>query len=492
MKRSKKQQEKWERRQAAKWLMTLTNDRDWGLKVWDDLEQKDVPKPVNCKTTLFNFLSGFRFAYPRRLTQKVLIEHFLGKRTVYFTGARGEKTLLMLDIDCHRSGSLEGAKQFAAFLKQHYFPDLYYEVSTNGNGIHGFIIVDIWNWSAVDYNGVLRDAQAWLRRVLATTDFDVEGVELKGRCPVVVWGEDYDRQVKFFTMGGLAKMPREWKRFKEWKATTKMTAHDLRRLPDLYPVEVTVAVKENVKKQASAASFQGNRIDKDRFQKYLPLAQRFLSAPELISAKSRVFVTTEDVATFLVLLEFFGANPNEDGSMPYKRFARLWKRLYEDGDVNRCFDNKKFAWIRNRVSEKGGIDWIDTTYSVGFRDIQGKAAKWKASAELQALMEGYLKVESGANSGIECDNNSEIESQENSGIESQTNDDVLLVINNQPYPVLSGSEHPDLDSLWLQMPITNLKNVGLRPVMVATASKEWTLADHMDELVAAGFGWMAA
>ena len=184
MKRSKKQQEKWERRQAAKWLMTLTNDRDWGLKVWDDLEQKDVPKPVNCKTTLFNFLSGFRFAYPRRLTQKVLIEHFLGKRTVYFTGARGEKTLLMLDIDCHRSGSLEGAKQFAAFLKQHYFPDLYYEVSTNGNGIHGFIIVDIWNWSAVDYNGVLRDAQAWLRRVLATTDFDVEGVELKGRCPV--------------------------------------------------------------------------------------------------------------------------------------------------------------------------------------------------------------------------------------------------------------------------------------------------------------------
>ena len=26
------------------------------------------------------------------------------------------------------------------------------------------------------------------------------------------------------------------------------------------------------------------------------------------------------------------------------------------------FDNKRFAWIRNRVSEKGGIEWIDTTY----------------------------------------------------------------------------------------------------------------------------------
>ena len=80
-----------------------------------------------------------------------------------------------------------------------------------------------------------------------------------------------------------------------------MTAHDLRKLPELYPVEVTVEVKENVKKQASAASVQGKLIDKERFQKYLPLAQRFLPAPELVSAKSRVFVTAEDVAIFLVL-----------------------------------------------------------------------------------------------------------------------------------------------------------------------------------------------
>jgi hypothetical protein len=25
---------------AAKWLLGLTNDFDWGLKVWDDLEEK--------------------------------------------------------------------------------------------------------------------------------------------------------------------------------------------------------------------------------------------------------------------------------------------------------------------------------------------------------------------------------------------------------------------------------------------------------------------
>jgi len=87
-------------REAAKWLMGLTNDRDWGLKVWDDLEQKSVPKHVNRKETFLSFLKNVPFAYPRRLTQKVLIQHFLGQKTVYFTGSRGDETIVMLDIDC--------------------------------------------------------------------------------------------------------------------------------------------------------------------------------------------------------------------------------------------------------------------------------------------------------------------------------------------------------------------------------------------------------
>ena len=119
--------------------------------------------------------------------------------------------------------------------------------------------MDIWNWSAVDYNLVLKDTEKWLKQVLATTDFDVETVELKGRCPVVVWGEDYERQVKHFTMGGLAKMPRDAMRLAEWRKTTQMSAHDLRKLPELYPVEATVEVKESVKKQASSGVWTASR-----------------------------------------------------------------------------------------------------------------------------------------------------------------------------------------------------------------------------------------
>ena len=53
-----------------------------------------------------------------------------------------------MDIDCHASGTLEGALQFAQYLKQNYFPDLYYETSTHGNGVHGFLVVDKSFWTA--------------------------------------------------------------------------------------------------------------------------------------------------------------------------------------------------------------------------------------------------------------------------------------------------------------------------------------------------------
>ena len=41
----------------------------------------------------------------------------------------------MIDVDCHACGTLEGATQFAEYLKRNYFPNLYIETSTHGNGL---------------------------------------------------------------------------------------------------------------------------------------------------------------------------------------------------------------------------------------------------------------------------------------------------------------------------------------------------------------------
>jgi hypothetical protein len=433
-------------RSAAKWVQAHVNDMDWGQKEWNFLDEAYVPKHRNTKQLLLSFLTRVSSTFPNRLSQKLLIKHFVGQETLYFTGSRGDQTLVMVDIDCHKSGTPEGARRFAEYLRANFFPNLYFETSTNGNGIHGYLIVDKWEWSAADYNATLKLVELWLKRILASTSFDVETVELKGRCAVVIWDRNCRYRVEKFTMGGLAKIPRDWKRFDEWQATTQMTGHELADLPVKYPVESVPEVEIHVKKQEAGASIRGKLIDKERMQNYLPLAQRFVPVRELVSRKSRVWVTAEDMAIFLVLLEFFGENPNEDGSMPYKRFKVLWDRLYKDGDVARAFDNKRFAWLRNRVSQRGGIEWQDATY------CENRAAKWKASGQLLEL---------------------------------------LFLYSSRPRK-LSGSRAPEIESLWEKMPLENAQNVGLRPVLVIVKEKKWNWLDHWDELEALGLGCMAA
>ena len=60
---------------------------------------------------------------------------------MYFTGRRAKKgetckTLVMIDIDAHKTGDLANAMRFAEHLRKYFFPDSYVEVSTNGNGAH--------------------------------------------------------------------------------------------------------------------------------------------------------------------------------------------------------------------------------------------------------------------------------------------------------------------------------------------------------------------
>ena len=63
------------------------------MKVWDDLgDRSPSPNTAILKQQLLAFLGKVPCAFPRRLTQKVLIQHFLGEKTVYFTGYRGEYT----------------------------------------------------------------------------------------------------------------------------------------------------------------------------------------------------------------------------------------------------------------------------------------------------------------------------------------------------------------------------------------------------------------
>jgi hypothetical protein len=102
--------------------------------------------------------------------------------------------------------------------------------------------------------------------------------------------------------------------------------------------------------------------------------------------------TVDDLAIFLMLLRYFTKNMNRDGSLPYARFKGLWSSVFESGDVDRNFEDKRFATLRNYLSSLGLLDWQDDNYTLGTTDSdgnkhKGKASRWQASELLMSLLD---------------------------------------------------------------------------------------------------------
>ena len=88
-------------------------------------------------------------------------------------------------------------------------------------------------------------------------------------------------------------------------------------------------------------------------------------------------VTPTDFAQGIVLLRFFTANPNPDGSLPQRRVQELWTALYEAGDFSRPWNHHRWKAIRDWLSEMGWLDWQDHRYQIGTGRGDGQACKWR-------------------------------------------------------------------------------------------------------------------
>lgn len=383
--------EKEQVRAAAKWIFKRVSLLDWGRKMPDEKAGKPLPKPVNLKHQVLPYIQGNWRSRVRKLTLTAIIRHLVGDDTAYFTAnSLGDETILMIDVDCHASGTLEGATQFAEFLKRKYFPNLYIETSTHGNGAHGFLVVDKSFWTAAEYKGVLGNLEKWLKRVLRSTDFDVEDVELKGTPMTVEW-KARRGQVKGVTYGFLAKMPRDWRRMAEWEGTTCLTAHELRELPERFPVAELEAVVVPVRQETESkrkGSVLGKLVDPDVIRKLEPVARDLLrrGKPEVKASSSRAVVVAEDVQVALAIIRSCTLHPNPDGSLPLKRIWAIWDAAHEAGDTRRAFCYHRFKAIRDMLSGIGLLEWEDSTYQFG------RACKWKASEELMGMMEEALEA----------------------------------------------------------------------------------------------------
>ena len=376
------------------WLRKRTSSIDVGIKTKGS---KPHPVHLNRKTKIIGAFNNKDWKLLNRVSNRDFGKHFTGQDTFYFT-ATGQlsvaETLAMIDIDCHLYGSLEGAIAFVEYLKKHFYPDLYWETSTNGNGIHAYVIIEKRGVGDVFLNHALDRLQAFLRKVLASTTFDVEGVEVKGHCPVIGWAERRG-EIKTITLGQLAKFPREaCYRFLELKKTSRLGCWDLMKLP--IPERQPGARAG----QRPPASISGCFLSSDEVAKtktsYLRLADLLLDH-HCLETSSRATVDAEDISIFLMFVVFFSNNMNEDGSLPWARFKNFWNAVHKSGDIDRPFQCNRFAAIRNYLSSLGLIEWADSTYKIGQIDEKGrkyggKACKWKAS---QLLLDLIKKVETG-------------------------------------------------------------------------------------------------
>ena len=400
------------KRTPLSWLKAVVSELDVGQKVYDAERECSHPIHLNRNDEIEKHFDRLRWAsdswLKNRWSNPIVKSHCSSKKTYYFSGASESyktHTLVMIDVDCHNSGSLKGAMSFLEFLREKHFPNLYFEPSTNGNGGHGYFLLKKQGMGSQGIKPLLMDQlQPWLNDLAA--GFDVEMVEVKGLPPELTWGNE-QFELKTYKAGVLAKLPRGLiDRFDDLKNTTVLTTDDLQQLP----------VVEKTKTNSSSCvigavgSISGKFFGDEHLKglkpggKYHSLASALLSGEEMTTS-SRAKVTVLDLAIFLMLGEHFTNNMNADGSLPTARWEQMWKSLFAEGDIVRAWDHKRFKLMRDRLSSLGLLEWEDFSFylgrQIGDEYFPGRAAKWKFSDELMEKLAETSELTTSSVSGGE-------------------------------------------------------------------------------------------
>jgi hypothetical protein len=342
-----------------------------------------------------------------KLANYRLDDHFKGVATYYFFGNGDPKdnlTLVMIDIDVRKSkglGTPQGALAFAEHLRRVRFPGLYFERSTGGSGIHGYILVRKLGRSANEVNAALHRLEAWLVAESEWVNADIELVEVKGTCLDLTFNFGGIESVRY---GSFAKLPREAHRFNEWQATTTLALDELEGGKYDVQAEAEVAAisaadpstapsVKKCKKKIVAGSVKGTFITEDELAcipKYEKLYNQMTNGKNLKAGKFAV--TAHDFAIALVLLRFFKKHANPDESLPTRRVGKMWTALYRAEDaVVRPWNHHRWKAIRDFLSKQGHIDWIDNHYYYGEivdgEYVRGIACKFSITDEFASILD---------------------------------------------------------------------------------------------------------
>ncbi|MEQ8853629.1 hypothetical protein [Gimesia sp.] len=385
----------YQRKSPTAFLKTLISDIDMGIKDnWEERPTRVSKKYAEAvlESKLKYKERGYSTCFPPQRNNLDFDKHFRNKHTLYYTAGRGEYVLVMLDIDCHRKGSAKGAAAYLKYLKGKFFnQNLYYEASTNGKGIHGYLLLWTDNQNAEAVKDSMKRLQTLLQLDFIENrldqKYDVEWIEVKGM-PMVV---DFENDGEFdITLGHLAKIPREiTNRFQDFRNTTMINIQDLFDLPDYKKLDPPSKKALAAKTKESGST--GISFDWSRLPYFLAVGEYALTLQPKIACKNGLKVTALDIAIFLLLLEAFSFKyKNKNDEMPFNRFFKFWNDAFQDDEVSRAANRSRITAIKNLCSDIGFITWIDNRYQF-FPDgsKKGTCCKWIMSEACKALIDQF-------------------------------------------------------------------------------------------------------
>lgn len=367
----------------AAYLLPYLSPITYGTKT------ENGPRPRLTKHRANEYLAK---GWSGKISARKLVEHFNCKSTHYYwADLKAESILIMGDVDCHDKGTAEGAIAFCKYLAETILPRLYFEPSTNGNGAHFYI--DIQNIGLKLTRGDISRLANRLAKKFneLSKGFDVQMVEIKGHPPEVKQRQfqrvEHGYQVvpaEVLTYGQFAKLPRlsSFDNFDQFKNRPVLTPEEIES--ERFDGEIAADVEDCSDVRASEGSCMWVTQDDQRM---LDNLTAWCKSQELHNLKTsgRHIVEARDFAVAMLVVKKLSDILKNDDPMRTMRLWGVWNSIYSAGVVDRAFDPKRWKVIRNTLSERGLLDWHDSSYVVPMEG-EGRAMNWRLGQELLDVM----------------------------------------------------------------------------------------------------------
>ena len=360
-------------------ILDSCSDWNWGHK---------TPDGPRYAATVAQVIRTFNQFHGRTsLCVSALAAHEAGDHTLYYQGSdTAGYVYLMFDYDAKAGvGSSAGCAALHGEIERRLDRTIYSEPSTGGTGIHAYPKLITRGYTAKAVNVAANHLQDYIRAVAATTDADVSGVDVNGTLPVYRDGWSDTRRkwrtIHSYTNGRLAKLPRQASdRPDEFLATATITVEEIMalRIPSIKHLPAEQKAKA---KSGSGFGVTHEPVAKDitdRIPALRQLATRLMY--ERTTTSDAHVARYEDMAASLTILLDNDARPEKNGAMSQCRAERVWTELYDDGKINRPWNQRCWKACRDRLSDSGYIDWADNQYTPG-ENKNGQACRFKLAEE---------------------------------------------------------------------------------------------------------------